>query len=75
MKFFESILPSLLPACCIALVFTVTPIDSTYTAGVIGATPVCAQVAPGVERCIEAHEDITAIVDLFALPAPELTAT
>lgn len=66
MSFIKNVIPSLLPACCIALVFTVAPIDSTYTAGVIGAEPVCAQDPGGVERCMEAHEIITGVIDLLS---------
>lgn len=68
MRLLRNVISSLLPACCIALVFTVTPIDSTYTAGVIGAEPVCAQDPGGVERCMEAHEIITGVLDLFCPP-------
>ena len=53
----KSLFASLLPACCIALVFTVAPVDSTYTGGIIGAGPLCAQEDP-VALCTEAWEDI-----------------
>lgn len=64
MQFFKNSFAAIFPACCIALVFTVAPIDSTYTAGMIGAKPVCAQDS-GVDSCLEAWETITAVVDLF----------
>ncbi len=57
-------LAALLPACCIALVFTLTPVDSTYTFGIIGADPVCAQEDDPVARCSDAWEFITAMHDL-----------
>lgn len=58
-------LAALLPACCIALVFTLTPVDSTYTFGIIGADPVCAQEDDAAARCEAAWGWITAVHDLF----------
>ena len=53
----NSVFASLLPACCIALVFTFAPVESTHTVGLIGAEPLCAQESPA-DRCSQAWEDI-----------------
>ena len=60
-------LAALLPACCIALVFTLAPVDRTSTFGIIGADPVCAQEDDTAASCMDAWEIITAIHDLFCL--------
>jgi len=61
-------LAALLPACCIALVFTFTPVDSTYTFGIIGADPVCAQEDDAADRCEDWWEFISAAHDLACPP-------
>ncbi len=50
---------AVLPACCIAFVFTFAPVESTYTGGIIGAEPLCAQEDPA-DACEAAWEAIGA---------------
>ncbi len=57
MRNLNGVLATLLPASCIALVFTLAPVDSRYTAGIIGAEPLCAQDQGAINRCIEAWRD------------------
>lgn len=58
MKKVRDSLVAVVPACCIALVFTFAPVDSSYTGGIIGAEPLCAQEDPA-----DAWEAIGAVAE------------
>ena len=71
MRNLTSGLAALLPACCIAILLTFTPLDSTHTFGIVGADPVCAQEDDAVVRCLATWE-INAL--WFGDPHPGITA-
>ncbi len=55
MRRLKNVLHTVLPASCITLAFTPTPVDHRYTAGIIGAEPACAQ-DPGA--ILELHDGV-----------------
>lgn len=58
MRCLKNSLHTVLPALCIALVFTLAPVDNRYTAGIIGAEPVCAQDPGAILNCVMAWRDM-----------------